>query len=72
MTVTRGEPTVERQVLVALARIQAGRFLRHPLYLVGVLLLTAGLVEAYAAPGSAGSHWDEIGLSTSMSSASQG
>ena len=66
MTVTRGEPTVERQVLVALARIQAGRFLRHPLYLVGVLLLTAGLVEAYAAPGSAGSHWDEIGLSTSM------
>jgi hypothetical protein len=63
---TSPTPTAERQVLTALARIHARRFLRHPLYLLGVLLLASGLVQAYRSPDSAGVHWDEIGLSTSM------
>lgn len=59
-------PPAERQVLSTLARIHAGRFLRHPLYLAGVLLLTGGLVQAFLSPDEPGSHWDEIGLSTAM------
>ncbi len=59
-------PPAERQVLTALARIHARRFLRHPLYLTGVVLLTGGLVQAYMSPDEPGSHWDEIGLSAAM------
>ena len=66
MTTAVATPVTERQVIIALASIYAVRYLRHPLYILGVLLLTASLVQAYLQPDEAGSDWDEIGLSTGM------
>lgn len=48
----------QRQVTTALAVIHARRYLRHPLFLVSVVLLLGGLVQAYLEPGSEGSGWD--------------
>jgi hypothetical protein len=57
---TSTAPTVEqRQVLGALARIHARRYARHPVFLVAVVLVLSGLVQAVLAPdGDNGGEWD--------------
>jgi len=56
----------EHGVITALARIHVVRYLRHPLYILGVLLMTASLYMAYSRPDDAGYDWDGLGISTGM------
>lgn len=49
----------QQRVLTSLARIHARRYLRHPLFLLSVALLTLGLVQAFVDPDGAGSQWDD-------------
>lgn len=49
----------QARVLTTLARIHARRYLRHPLFLLSVVLLTLGLVRAFVDPDEAGNQWDD-------------
>ena len=49
----------QQRVLTSLARIHARRYLRHPLFLLSVALLTLGLVQAFVDPDEAGNQWDD-------------
>jgi hypothetical protein len=49
----------QQRVLLTLARLHAKRYLRHPLYLLGVVLLVGGVLNAWRDPDGAGNAWDD-------------
>lgn len=59
MSTTLAQPVQQRRVLGALARIHARRYARHPVFVVAVLLVLGGVVQAVVAPdGDNGGEWD--------------
>lgn len=66
MTGDPGGRGAEGRVVIALARIYAVRYVRHPGYLAGVLLLLASVYRAPTDPSAGALRWDELGISTGL------